>query len=333
MSIYVAINCLGIDTELIKTVEDCFNKAESPNEINVHIACAGNLIFFNNAKHNLKKYSNVKFSYFELKNSLGVGIGRSQAASEYNNEDYYLQIDAHSRFVKNWDTQLIKKFNNALKITNNQKTVLSAHPSKYGYRQTKTGIEEYKENNPIKYNHWWHNDFWIPHFPRWRDLEVKDITDSNIKTMIEETGFAPITKINGYFIFGDKHFALNRCLDEKILFWEEEFVQTIELIENGFTLVFPQMDKIICHLYMDQALGDYGIRDKASLLIEQLGINLEDYQNQITTYYLNYLNDPLNKSKIERWENYAQVNAHRGIEYRSGYPENYVNLGFLPLNT
>jgi hypothetical protein len=331
MSIYVAINCLGVDSELIKTVKDCLIKAKTSEDVHIHVACAGNRVFYNFVKHHLKDYTNVKFSYFELESSLGVGVGRAQAAAEYDNEDYYLQIDSHSRFDQHWDDQLIAKLKNAIQITNNQKTILSAHPSKYGYRQTSTNIEEYKEDNPIKYNHWWHNDFWIPNFPRWRDLEVEAITDLNIKTMIEETGFAPISKINAYFIFGNKHFASNRCLDEKILFWEEEFVQSIELVANGFTLVFPHMGQIICHLYTDQSLGEYGVREKATALIEQTGMNLEDYQNNITAYYLTYLNNLNNKTKIAEWENYAQVDAKHGIEDRTGYPKDYVNLGYLPI--
>lgn len=54
---------------------------------------------------------------------------RAQAQYLWRGEGYYLQIDAHMRFVQGWDSQLKRELVEAEKLSNSGKAVLSTYPS------------------------------------------------------------------------------------------------------------------------------------------------------------------------------------------------------------
>lgn len=66
--------------------------------------------------------------------SLGPYMARYLGAKFYRGEEYYLQIDSHSEFVKNWDTKLI----NMIKASPAKKPVISTYPpdSTHNWRDT-----------------------------------------------------------------------------------------------------------------------------------------------------------------------------------------------------
>jgi hypothetical protein len=55
----------------------------------------------------LSMLKNVQVRYSIIGKPSGFGVDRLIADSFWNNEDYYLQIDAHMLFEKNWDSGLI----------------------------------------------------------------------------------------------------------------------------------------------------------------------------------------------------------------------------------
>ena len=52
---------------------------------------------------------NIKIIYTDYTGNIGVGRGRNLALSQYNFEDYVLQIDSHSRMMPLWDKYLKDK--------------------------------------------------------------------------------------------------------------------------------------------------------------------------------------------------------------------------------
>lgn len=55
----------------------------------------------------------------------GPGFARNKVMEMYRNQDYFLQIDAHSLFVKDWDEKTINLYNKIKKETKNEKVVIS----------------------------------------------------------------------------------------------------------------------------------------------------------------------------------------------------------------
>jgi hypothetical protein len=88
---------------ILHTVEDLYAKAEFPENVYVGI--------FNQKSPGFKfedfsKYKNVKAINSSYEYPLGVGYARLSAAKMFGGEKYFLQIDAHTIFCRNWDTLL-----------------------------------------------------------------------------------------------------------------------------------------------------------------------------------------------------------------------------------
>lgn len=87
------------------TVQDAFQKASNPNNVYIGIL---------NQKTNSKpfedfsQYKNVRCINVQYQDPLGAAMARLIASSLHNDEKYFLQIDAHTLFAKNWDSVLIK---------------------------------------------------------------------------------------------------------------------------------------------------------------------------------------------------------------------------------
>jgi len=89
---------------ILHTVEDLYEKAEFPENVYVGI--------FNQKSPGFKfedfsKYKNVKVINASYEYPLGVGYARLSAAKLFSGQKYFLQIDAHTVFSRNWDTLLI----------------------------------------------------------------------------------------------------------------------------------------------------------------------------------------------------------------------------------
>ena len=151
-SVYVSICCLGIDEELEHTVKSCFENAKNPDNTFIGIAFIGNKAFADKTKKKLKKFKNIRYSYNLFENNMGLGKSRFLASQLYNNETYFFQIDAHTRFNNEWDYKLIKIFKKSQSIVNNKKVVLSKLPGSYKYNDSENDEElpELDENLYLK---------------------------------------------------------------------------------------------------------------------------------------------------------------------------------------
>lgn len=128
-SIFVQISSYH-DYELEKTIRDALLKSSGNN----HIVFGIHSIFYddNSWLNPVKQLPNVKLVESKAPENLGVGIGRHIAHEFYSGEDYYFQIDAHSRFDQNWDTFLINEVETHKK-SGYAKPVITNYPKPYWY--------------------------------------------------------------------------------------------------------------------------------------------------------------------------------------------------------
>lgn len=87
-------------------LDNCLENAEFPERIHFGLWLHNN----DGAELDLSSYKNVKSAKLNYASLLGVPPARLNAIGFYNDEDYYLQVDGHMLFEKNWDTTLINKF-------------------------------------------------------------------------------------------------------------------------------------------------------------------------------------------------------------------------------
>ena len=166
---------------------------------------------------------------------IGLQMSRYIANSFYADEDYYLQIDAHMRFVPNWDERLIAMYKSR-QLQGVSKPLITMYPPEYWYDEE--GVEVRRE----------HQKF---HPTRISFTEKpQQFTDSFIPSqtavhMDEDCVYT--SSVSGGFIFTDGSFA-QITPNKKIAFWGEEILIAARAFTHGFDLVTATED-IVYHLY------------------------------------------------------------------------------------
>jgi hypothetical protein len=102
--IFVAIAAYN-EIDLIQTINSCLDNAKNPERINFGIWA-----HYNKVKFPDLNIPNVKYIMCNYPGLLGVGSARLNAISLYAGEDYYLQLDAHMLFEKDWDLKLLDHY-------------------------------------------------------------------------------------------------------------------------------------------------------------------------------------------------------------------------------
>ena len=67
---------------------------------------------------------NIDIERISWTDAKGAGYARAEAQKFYDGEEYYYQIDSHSRFKQGWDTNMIEMH----KSIGKDKVILSQHP-------------------------------------------------------------------------------------------------------------------------------------------------------------------------------------------------------------
>lgn len=340
MKIYISISCLDVDDELIKTIRSAFDNADNSDNINIGIAFIGNEPFYNHVLQKTKEYKNIKHKFYELENNLGVGKGRHLASLMYDNEDYFLQVDAHTFFMKSWDSILIKKFKKAKSKTKNNKVVLTGLPAMYGY------YDSFGNKN------FWAHDF--PLYPRYEkdkfritkeqfnfsfnlnekdyDYAIPKTGDESPKNLSKKknflqyaklaiNGISPCYRVSAAFIFSDSNFLTNNILKEKYNFWEEEIMMSIDLISKDFSLVFVGPKIPLGHYYANNGMN---AKEKFRTLITDL-VPANTFFEKSLTNWIDFVTDKDNEEAINKYEGYSKISVLEGPMNEWYWPKKYYS--------
>jgi hypothetical protein len=140
-SIFIQITSYH-DYELEKTIRDAIAKSSGETDLifGVHS------IFYedNTWIEPVRNIPNVKLVESKAPENLGMGLGRAIAHDLYDGEDYYFQIDAHSRFDQNWDTFLINEINTH-KNNGFKKPLISQYPKPFWYEGEIEKVNQHEE--------------------------------------------------------------------------------------------------------------------------------------------------------------------------------------------
>lgn len=120
------------DTECSMTIDSIFNKAEFPNRIFVGI-CEQNKKDIQEElciSPAVKKFiHNIRITTMDYSKAKGPTYARYYCADLWRGEEYFLQIDSHTTFMQNWDSDLINMISQIKNnINESKKPVLSVYP-------------------------------------------------------------------------------------------------------------------------------------------------------------------------------------------------------------
>jgi hypothetical protein len=168
--------------------------------------------------------NNIRIIRLKDTDAKGPTYARWHCSKLYSGEDYFMQIDSHSKFVKDWDTKLLKMIKNIP----DSKAVLSNYPNDWDT------VNE--------------NDNTIPVFC---DLTFEEKIIKPKATLITPNDdFNTIPIISGCFFFTKGTFLNDVPYDPELphLFHGEEILFSIRLWTHGYNFYAPN-ERIIYHYY------------------------------------------------------------------------------------
>lgn len=127
MRIFVSIASYR-DPFLVDTIKDCYEKANEPNNVFIGIFDQS----FSQDKLILESFDyrdNIRYLQIDPVYARGLGFARHVVQTLYDNEEFYLQIDAHTLFEKDWDISLIQQYQELSLY--HDKVVITGYPHLY----------------------------------------------------------------------------------------------------------------------------------------------------------------------------------------------------------
>lgn len=221
------------DLELPKTIVSAISNATGKTSLSFGVS---NVEREKNYTHIPKDFPSwVKFSYKTSIAPQNIGLQKSRkiANSFYNGEDYYLQIDSHMRFDKDWDIKLIALLN-IYKEIGFLKPLLTTYPPGYYYADDLTErFGSLYNTNCISF---------LENPSKFEQTYVPSQLAVNTDYMCMYTA-----SVSGGFIFTTGDFA-EITPNEKIAFWGEEILIAARAYTHGFDLLLPNRS-YVWHLY------------------------------------------------------------------------------------
>lgn len=233
------------DNELVPTIKDCIANSDKPDNLVFGIC------WQHGENEDLSEYlskPNFKIISVHYSASNGCCWARSIIQKLYDNEEYTLMLDSHHRFVKGWDTILIKMFKD-LKNKGIQKPLITSYLPKY---------IPISENENLPNNNLSDNDVYmleeremVPKQMIFREFTIdghilpKGHSIENHQSLNE-----PIKSIffSAHFAFVEGNFVNDVPYDPKLYFIGEEFSICVRAFTKGYDLFHPHI-LIAWHYY------------------------------------------------------------------------------------
>lgn len=235
MSIFISIASYR-DPVLLTTIESALTNASNPDEIYFGVVIQD----IEKDIPDLSKYKNISTIIMHPRDARGAGFARDKAISLLTNQDYFLQIDSHTIFVKNWDQIAIDELNKAKAIAKNNKVVLSYFPPPFHIETNKT-ISIVKKNKKQ-----------LPYPTRQKPKLNKrgEWTAERIEFEDKERKNPEISStILGGFIFADASLVKEIPYDPDISFFGEEICFAMRAWTRGWDIYSPSKT-IVYHFYI-----------------------------------------------------------------------------------
>jgi len=213
------------DPEILSTIEDAVNKAEFPDRLHFGVCWQYSDGVDNKFLPRQRLPKNTRLISLPSDQTEGACWARHKVQSLYQGEDYTLSIDSHTRFIQNWDTELIDEFARC----ENPKAVISCYPAEY--RQ----LEGNFDSTPIGFLS---AAYYIDRLPRFNGLPTPTELDRPMRGLFIAAGF----------YFGKGSMIDDVPVDPVLYFNQEEFTLAARLWTHGYDLYSPTKN-FVFHLY------------------------------------------------------------------------------------
>lgn len=259
------------DAELIPTLKDMVASSACPEKLFISVCWQDekrDFSVFTDMGVTKKEYSestpdvirlnyhgatiNIHFvQYYQAK---GACWARHCCEQYYTDQDYFLQIDSHCRFNKNWDSELIDYYQ-FLK-NDFRKPVISGYPP--GYIPATDDKEEDRQQIVARMV-----------FNQFND---GDIASFSPVALLDEKQHTRGCFLAGGFTFSAGQFVLDVPNDPQIFFLGEEISMSARAFTHGYDVIYPNkifLYHFYCREGCDRIWGDHTPEKKEVKVVEK----------------------------------------------------------------
>jgi hypothetical protein len=334
-SIFISIASYR-DKQLVPTVLDCIAKAKYKDNLFFGINWQKD---DNEDISDISKISNILIEEYDWRESRGACWARNSIQKNlYNDQDFYLQLDSHHRFIENWDEHLFDLYNDASKYSS--KPLIGT----YGTTFWPKNINDKLKNEPYRINTF--EAFGVD-----GDIISRPIFIKNHKEIFDKQKLIKARLLSGHFIFGSGSFV-NECMyDPNFYFRGEELSLSARAFTHGYDFFHPTYT-VIWHEYLREESNKhwldhiksngfvlegedrnkeskkrqrklFGI-DQCDIDFKQYGLgkirSLHDYELYVG---LDFKNQRVHKSAYDPREEYLEPNNMTESEWNTGMLNKY----------
>lgn len=218
------------DPQTLPTILDALDKARYPERISIGLCWQ----YMPGADEPMLPRKalpdNVRLLSAPAITSNGACWARHKVQTLYNNEDYTLSIDSHTRFIENWDEIIIEEF----KRCENANAILSTYPAAYTLEKG----TDYKAAATFL-----GAGYMLEGLPRFSSRYREDQSDRPLKGLFLAAGF---------------HFAAGKMIedipaDPYLYFNQEEILLSARAWTHGYDIYSPSQN-LVFHLFHDNTL-------------------------------------------------------------------------------
>ena len=224
------------DKELLNTVKSALVQAEYPDRIHFAICFQDDDL---TDYYELKKIKNCKIIHLNKNEAKGSVYARYLCQDLIGDEKYIYQIDAHMRFVKNWDTKII----NQLLSLHDDKAILSGYPPAITPEMLAAPLDDKIFDNPsygtVMYAKNFKTDVENSYFISCASKLIR----SNHPLAYKRNAFI---SAGNFFTFSKAHKEVR--YDKNMYFYGDELPMSIRLYTYGWNVYNPG-ESFIYHLY------------------------------------------------------------------------------------
>jgi hypothetical protein len=211
------------DPELLPTIRDLITNTKHPENLVFSIAWQHAQEDVWDTLDEFKDDPRFKIVDIPHQESKGACWARSVLQKNYNGEDYYLQLDSHHRFVKDWDVECIKMIEQ-LQKNGHKKPLLTAYIPSYNPENDPAG----RTQEP-----WWMT------FDRFIPEGAVFFLPATIPGWQEITEPVPSRFLSAHFIFTLGKWCQEVPYDPELYFHGEEISLAARSYTWGYDLFHP----------------------------------------------------------------------------------------------
>ena len=234
MRIFISIASYR-DPELQWTIKSAITNANNPDNLYFGVVHQG----VDSELFNVQEIKNISITKMHPKEAKGAGYARAKAMELYSGQEYFLQIDSHTRFAPGWDLICIDQLNRAKNISGHSRVLLSYFPAPF--EPERNGGMFLVKNNPKIKDYPTRQKILLNKRKQWTAERFE--FDSKLKENPELS-----ETVLGGFMFSDGSIVNEVPYDPEISFFGEEICFAMRSWTRGWDIYSPSKN-IVYHFY------------------------------------------------------------------------------------